>query len=458
MKKIYTLCLVLLCAFSAQLNAQIIGENMIQNFEGTSVVRLDPRTTGVLSKIVNPDRSAGNMSDSVGNYVRNAGVQYDVVVYNLTGPIVGIADYLSGAKKFSMKVWTAAPVGTRIEITCQNNALSSAPYPGGRHSVYNGITTVRNAWETIVFNNPASTLSGVPTNNLDQIVISFNNNSQTGDTYIWDDLKGFAVGGPAAPVRPEFLWSNFSTVNNLTFNRADGGAVTTVANPGTSPMHNSPNVGRYVRSAVQYDVLAYSWGAPLTNVADYRAGTKKFFLDIYSPAVGTTIGFTLQNRVASQGNYPAGRSAEFTGSTTVANAWERVALTYGNQPDPTIQQSAIDELAILVNGNTTTPVTVYFDSLFGPVFTPVSVKNNVPTIEARIFPNPAKDVLKVTLPNNGNVASTITVLGLDGKAVRTLTTEANETSISLEGLKNGIYVCRIETANGIAVQKFSVSK
>ena len=356
--------------------AQIVGENMIDNFESgrrTNWVA----SAGTLSQPVsNPFPGVNNSSASVGTYVRNAGVQYDYVVASLTGGYVqDIASYMNGTKKFSMKVYTTAPVGTTIDFSIENAAVSSTGYPQGRHSVYSATVAQQNAWHTIIFDYVFQPASGTNATTLDQLVISFNNNSFTNYTYHFDDIKGFSLQAPVVPSVPntEHVWDNFRTIRRVRYSPIDG-ALSTTTTP-TTTGNASTTVGRYIRSTNQYDVYSANFDSTLADLAAYRANTKKFSVKVYSPAVGTVIQFTLQDSLASTSNYPTGRFAEFRGTTTVANQWERVTLSYVGTPDGSVTDTRVDQMAILVNPNSNTAVTIYLDSLYGPKFAapPVAV-------------------------------------------------------------------------------------
>ena len=468
MKKIYTICLLLLSAFGINANAQIIGENMMDNFENIRTITYNiPLTGGTFAgPIANPDATGANTSTQIGSYVRNAANQYDALVCDLPGNAIGINDYVTRTKKFSMKVWTNAPVGTPIQLTIQNKAQSNGPnYPTGRHSIYRAVTTVTGTWANLVFDfieqpwNMAASVEG----RLDQIIISFKNDSFTGDTYYFDELAGFATSAPIV-ARPEFLWTNFNGVNSLTIPGIDG-ALTRVPNPARSIMHNSDTVARYVRSALQYDVLRFAWGnSNLNALAAYRTNEKKFFLKVYSPAVGTTVQFTLQSAAAFGLPYPQGRFAEFTGATTVANAWEWVSLSHAGNPDGLLPETAVREVAILFNSNTTAPITVHMDSICGPGgaagFVPLSLKSKRTNIQANVFPNPATSELTIQLPENGVIVNSVAIKNIAGQTLsnKSYTSELSTINVPVANLNNGMYLCEVVTNKGVITKRFSVRK
>ena len=462
MNKIYLLLLPALLICSAA-SAQVVGQNMLENFETVSRFTY-PRAiySGVYdSAAANPSATGVNTSPKVGKYIRNAGVQYDVLACNMIGGTVrDVASYLTGAKKISIKINSTAPVGTEIQLTLQNAQQSTGGYPQGRHSVYVATTTMMNAWETLVFNFNNQPSGGVDANGLDQMIISFKNNSNTGDTYYFDDIAGYDIGAAPRAIINEFLWSDFGSNNFLSFRRADG-AVSRVANPAISPSHVAQIVSRYDRSNIQYDVLAYSWGSTLQNLADYKANAKKFSLNVFSPAAGTTVQFTLQDSTAARGNYPAGRYGEFVGATTTTNQWERVVLSFVNTPDGSITDGRVNELAILFNSGVGATATLFVDTLFGPVFVPVANRALINKSLVTLAPNPATDRVQVsaTLARSGAIA--IEVIDAQGRIVaadkkRSMPAGTVKSSFSILGLEAGIYQCRVSTPDGVSVQRLAI--
>lgn len=75
---------------------------------------------------------------------------------------------------------------------------------------------------------------------------------------------------------------------------------------------------------------------------------------------------------------------------------------------------------------------------------PNSVVEAAATVTA-VFPNPATDV--VTFSNN-EVISTIEIYAVDGKLVNVETVNANATTINVSNLANGVYTCKVTSANG----------
>jgi hypothetical protein len=66
-----------------------------------------------------------------------------------------------------------------------------------------------------------------------------------------------------------------------------------------------------------------------------------------------------------------------------------------------------------------------------------------------IYPNPAHDVINISLNTKGNVTAVVAdLLG------RTLIAKANQTIIDVSALKQGIYIVKVEIGDVVFVRKF----
>jgi hypothetical protein len=76
------------------------------------------------------------------------------------------------APKIQMKIFTKAPVGTKVELHLSKRGEIS--YPAGVHSVFQAYTSCQNAWEELTFSfSHAPTESLVKANEIDQLVLMF---------------------------------------------------------------------------------------------------------------------------------------------------------------------------------------------------------------------------------------------------------------------------------------------
>jgi hypothetical protein len=77
-------------------------------------------------------------------------------------------------------------------------------------------------------------------------------------------------------------------------------------------------------------------------------------------------------------------------------------------------------------------------------------KNNVSDIQ--IYPNPASDFIKVVAPILEN--TTINILSLEGKIIKTMPLVSNQTLVSVKDLANGVYIIEVKNQKQIEQVKF----
>ena len=169
-----------------------------ENFDDPANVTLN-LATGTLNEISNPDPSGVNTSALSGEYTRNAGEQYDVLVYD-TSAIGDAGQYVSKQKKFSLDVYTAAPAGSVVLLQLEDSSVATpSNYPTGRHSRYQVQTTVQNQWERLEIPYLDRPDPGTADNAVDTAIFLFAPNTFTGDVYVFDNFDSYTSG----PVGPE---------------------------------------------------------------------------------------------------------------------------------------------------------------------------------------------------------------------------------------------------------------
>jgi hypothetical protein len=81
------------------------------------------------------------------------------------------------------------------------------------------------------------------------------------------------------------------------------------------------------------------------------------------------------------------------------------------------------------------------------------VENN---LGLRVFPNPANEVINISL--NKEVLATLTLLDISGKVVRTQTLNGISTSINTASLNSGVYFVTINDGTSVSTQKVVIKK
>lgn len=185
--------------FLMTISGGLISQSAVyDNFEGIKAVRYVERG-GVLDSVIkNPAPNAINKSAICALYVRNGSRKFDNIKMGLSSGLIDIdkyATYQGTPPHFKLKVYTTAPAGTLVEVLL-GSRMGNNDYPAGTHSQYQAYTKKSNEWEELDF-----LFSQIPQGSetsaaqVDQIVLLFNPNSSTSDTYYFDDLIGPALTG-----------------------------------------------------------------------------------------------------------------------------------------------------------------------------------------------------------------------------------------------------------------------
>ena len=77
------------------------------------------------------------------------------------------------------------------------------------------------------------------------------------------------------------------------------------------------------------------------------------------------------------------------------------------------------------------------------------------SMEVSVYPNPATDVLNIQLTAN---ASSISILGMDGKVISTQVVNANTSAVNVSNLVSGVYFYEVVAENGTIVRNTFVKK
>jgi hypothetical protein len=169
-------------------------------------------------------------------------------------------------------------------------------------------------------------------------------------------------------------------------------------------------------------------------------------------------------------NSPAanGQTGVFVGTTQDAAAMTTVVKAYSAiTPNPSTdpwQQDSVDYVAtatgtvyfaIGAKGTVATgnQINVRLDDIKIKRLSAAGIDEN--SIFASVYPNPANDVLNFDI--NGN-ATSVSIIGLDGKVYSTTSFNGNSTSVNVASLASGIYVYEIVAENGSVTRSTFVKK
>ncbi len=156
-----------------------------------------------------------------------------------------------------------------------------------------------------------------------------------------------------------------------------------------------------------------------------------------------------------------GTTQEATAMTTVvkaystitpnpqASAWEQDSVDYVATATGTVY-FAIGAKGTVATGN---QINVRLDDINIKRLSAAGIDEN--SIFASVYPNPANDVLNFDI--NGN-ATSVSIIGLDGKVYSTTSFNGNSTSVNVASLASGIYVYEIVAENGSVTRSTFVKK
>ncbi|HVF95844.1 MAG TPA: PKD domain-containing protein, partial [Flavisolibacter sp.] len=227
------------------------------------------------------------------------------------GQLATALPFTATATQMSVRVYSPAaglPVLLKVEDRANNT----------RSVETIAVTTVANAWETLVFNfanNAAGTsaLNLSYTYNMVNIFFDFNT-AGNGKIFYWDDVT-FVAPAPATLSLPLTFES---TTLNYAFVNFEGGVATVISNPQVNGINTSGRVGRMVKNAGQ----TYG-GSVIALDNPINFSTQKIVrMKVFSPRVGAKVLLKVENLTNG------GISFEKEVTTTVANAWEDLTFDY----------------------------------------------------------------------------------------------------------------------------------
>lgn len=258
------------------------------------------------SIIPNPQINGANPSSTVCEIVRDGGDIW-------AGSRIFLAQNLdlSTMWHLSMKVYTEAPIGTRVKLELEG--------PNGSSNL-DVLTTVSGEWETLSWNFDGQS------NDFDKMVFMFDfgkvGDGSNTSTFLFDDLQQFV--GPALPdPLPAALPIDFeSSVVTSDFINEFGAIGTVVPNPQIDAINPSATVGHFIRSGGQ------SWARSkiiLTEFMDFST-LSSISMKVYTDApVGTLLKFKVEST-------DTGAANERDTYTTVSGEWATYTWDFAGDP------------------------------------------------------------------------------------------------------------------------------
>ncbi len=373
----------------------------------------------VTSIVANPVKTGINTSDTVAQLIRYGGDIW-------AGSKILLANDLDFSSMWyiSMKVYTTAPVGTRIKLQLEE--------PTGTESL-DVLTTVSGAWETLSWS-----FYGQPTRfNRMAFLFDFGKvgDGSAASTFLFDDIQQYAGPAPAPPVPAAIPIDFESSVQTSDFVNQFGAYATIVANPDPSGINTSATVAEFLKSGGQ--VWARSL-LQLTNYLDF-ANLSAISMKVYTEA---PVGSTLKLKVEST---TTGAANEKDVLSTVSGAW--ATYTWDFAGDPPVYNVLTFMFGYGVVGDASPSSTFYIDDIRQTnADGTVSVSHLQKDGGLHIFPNPARDYVKVSA--GSAIIQAITLYHINGKQVMMDWPNSQEAQLDVSQLPAGLYVARIRTPQG----------
>ena len=446
--KIFTLLILTLPLFCS---SQILWDD----FEQTRVGYYEFTHGGMTTRFENPDpASAVNGSELCAQYVRNPGELWDVLVIVANGPMNDVSDYANGTKQMSVDVFSPAP-GIPVQITLEDSSLAGATnYPTGRHSIYLGVTTLTNGWETIDLtfdSKPDPSMSDV---GLTSVILLFNGNTNTDDTYYFDNLYApeFANQCDGLTLDPSVNFADWDCNWNLGICPSAtpcssydyvSGWLNQSYNPDNTTINTSKYSGGYTRNpdGNGEDVLI----AYFKNGALDLSTNTHFNFKLYGPPRPIYMSF----QDASSNEIYAYNSA-----LTSNNQWEQFSVDLNSVASQSISRFVLFLDQTVVNWDM-----YYLDDL--NLSSTTSFVQDINDSEViNVYPQPAIDNLNIDIKLSNNDVNRLDLYDIRGKVLLSTVVNQNSNNVSLDvsGLNSGIYFVKVQSKDNLYTKKVQIIK
>ena len=219
--------------------------------------------------------------------------------------------FTATATQMSVRVYSPA-VGLPVRLKVEDRTNNT------RSVETQKLSTVANAWETIIFdfaNQAAGTAAINLTYNYDMASIFFDfGTAGNGKIFYWDDVTFLPVNAAGLVLPLTFE----SAALNYSFTNFGGGNVTVINNPQVSGINTSSKVARMVKNAGEvYGGSFITLDAPINFSAN-----RIFKMKVYSPRVGAKVLLKVENLTNG------GQNFEKEVLTTTANTWEELTFDF----------------------------------------------------------------------------------------------------------------------------------
>ena len=380
----------------------------------------------IASVITNPQSEGINTSNTVAQIVRNGGEFFasSKIFFESTIDLIT-------QSQISMKVYTTAPVGTRIKLELEGS--------GAPNTSLDYLTTVSGEWEIATFN-----FSG-HANVYDkmQFLFDFGNvgDGTATSTFLFDDVQ-LEEGLQPEPTSLPIDFEN--SVVTSDFTNFFGSMVFVIPNPQIDENNPSATVGQFVRSGgagFMRSKLA------LTDAIQNMSASGTISMKVYTDApVETLLKFKLESNVTEVGK-------EQDVLTTVSGGWATYTWDLSNGDVP-----IYNVLTLMLGYNGASDASANATFLFDDIQIVANLSDGVDQTlnldDISLYPNPAKGLLTISSKNKS--IQTISLFDVLGNQVKVLNPNSLSATIDVSDFASGIYIAKISTPTGIGSLKFII--
>ena len=408
MKKIIYLSLFLITSIGY---AQTVFD-----FEGAAPTFND--FNGSVTQVIsNPDPTGVNTSSMVAENLVPANAAFAGV------NIAAVLD-ISTDKGFTMHVWS--PVASTPVLLKLENATT------GINVERSATTTTTSAWEELTFDFSAE---GALTFESVTVFMNFNVVDPADQTYYWDNLVQFNVGGGGDPVELPITFDDSGVAYNIL---GFEGAISTIeTNPDMSGINTSPNV---VRTEKTVGAQFFAGTVVSIDVPIDFSNDETVVIKTWSPKAGIPVRLKLET-------IDPGVFLELDVNTTVADEWESLTWDFTGQTGTNdfVKAVVFFEFVVDLMGDGSV---YYFDDIRTGDQLGV---NDFDASAISLYPNPANNELNIA---SDEVVTQIAVYTMLGQEVISASPNNTNPTLEVSSLKAGIYLATVSTEAGSKTIKF----
>ncbi|MFT5306457.1 MAG: hypothetical protein ACI89M_001982, partial [Chitinophagales bacterium] len=399
----------------------IADPNILDDFECQGNITFTFADATWTEDVANPNPSGINTSSNVGEFIHwGAGTDG---VFGGTLDLAPLA-ITSSNSNLKMDLHPSA-AGLPIIVVFQDSngadiALQTVP------------TTGSGAWETLTFDMSAA----ISSNDVSAIVFLVSPGDSVQHVVYFDNIRldtGVVSSNCPGVVADVDIMEDFDCQRNTSYTSIDG-SLLVIANPDTTGINTSENVGRYVRgNSVTDEIRGDFTLAPL----DFTSHNQ-IKLDVWDANVPTEVTIILQDA--------AGIFLESAIAVTSAgNAWEQLNFDFSTVPFTISVAKVIIQFD--ANSQADSSKIYYFDNfkMGGPT---TGIRNrNGGALNA--YPNPTNDFYTIDLNDVNTLEElTVSVISMDGKVINTefYNNVSNELTLDLSSLETGVYMVELSSA------------